>query len=409
MVVGRARARWSTSREEVGWDDVEHGQALTACGWSSARRCDTRAPRSWPTTANRSKPNVAHDFDLVARHRPLGVVAVVGPTGGLGRSRRSRAGRRRRRCSLGQLRGDPVPHRVRSAGSRAAAGPGRRRPRPARGCGRRPRRRRRSRKPRTRSLLPHLDRVPALATPRSPTASRRDSLAAARSRAARTTHPARPPTVRSSTTRSGPSACWTDIAVLSRPSTAPLARPSAEGGSPPGLAAVYPVSPSVRSTTAPTSTPAAAPAGRSRSGRTPGRRRRAAAGVGVPGRTAGPCEPARDPHLRTDHHHGVEREQGRAEAGVTSSRAPTPAAPPGARCRGGPGRCAGRAAPRDEAGRAARDRWCAASAPGDGGPREAHHEGGAHDVRRGVHEERRDDGRSLSARRTPCRASAPRP
>jgi hypothetical protein len=39
--------------------DVEQRQALDALGWSRARRWATRAPRSWPATAKRSKPSAA--------------------------------------------------------------------------------------------------------------------------------------------------------------------------------------------------------------------------------------------------------------------------------------------------------------------------------------------------------------
>ena len=88
----------------------------TRSGWSRARRCATRPPRSWPATEKRSWPSVAHQADHVGGHRPLAVQRMVASgvaPAGLP-SRHSRAGRARRARSVGASAGrHPVPHRVR--------------------------------------------------------------------------------------------------------------------------------------------------------------------------------------------------------------------------------------------------------------------------------------------------------
>ena len=49
----------------------------TWSGWSSAMRCATRPPRSWPITAKRSNPSATHDLDLIRRHGALGIAGMI--------------------------------------------------------------------------------------------------------------------------------------------------------------------------------------------------------------------------------------------------------------------------------------------------------------------------------------------
>ena len=93
--------------------NVEHGDALDRMRMIEAQAMRDAPPRSWPTSRKRAKPSVAHQLDLIRRHRALRVADVACAAVGLRRIAVAAEVGAHDGEALREARRDPVPHRVR--------------------------------------------------------------------------------------------------------------------------------------------------------------------------------------------------------------------------------------------------------------------------------------------------------